>query len=227
MRARPLVLAAAGLATAVTLTACGSAAHSGDASTAHSSSQAAAASATPASTSRGTAAGAVAAADVAFAQLMIPHHEQAVAMADLALKQATTKPVKDLAVQIKAAQGPEIAKLQSWLTEWGAPLEMQGAATSSAGGHDMGAMDMSGHDMGGMDMSGMMSDDDMKTLAAAKGNDFDRMWLGMMIVHHEGAVEMAKQARTATENLDVQQLADAIITGQTAEIATMNKLVQA
>lgn len=227
MRARPLVLSAAGLATALMLTACGSTAHSDNASPAHSGSQTSAASSTAASSSPAAAAEAASAADVAFAQLMIPHHKQAVAMAELALQRATTKPVKDLATQIKAAQGPEIAQLQSWLTAWGAPLEMEGAASSSVGGHDMGAMDMSGHDMGGVTMAGMMNDEDMKTLATVKGNDFDRMWLGMMIVHHEGAVEMAKQVRTATDNLDVQQLADAIITGQTAEIATMNRLVGA
>lgn len=224
MRARPVVLATAGLASALILTSCGQAGHGGVDAASHATSPAVAtAAASDAGLHSNTAAGI--AADVAFAQLMIPHHQQAVAMADLALAQATTQPVKELAAQIKAAQAPEIEQLRSWLTAWGAPLEMEGAATSSAGGHDMGTMDMSGHDMGGMSMSGMMSDEDMRSLADAVGGEFDRRWLDMMIVHHEGAVEMAKQIRTASENRDVRLLADAIIAGQSAEIATMRQLV--
>lgn len=151
--------------------------------------------------------------DIAFAQLMIPHHQQAVEMADMALAHGVTGDVLTLANQIKAAQDPEIEKMTAWLTAWGAPIEM-----GEGEGHD-------GMDMGGMSSEGMMSEADMMNLDQAQGIDFDAMWMQMMIQHHEGAIAMANQVLTTTENADVQELAEAIVTGQTAEIATMQKLL--
>lgn len=151
--------------------------------------------------------------DVAFAQLMIPHHQQAVVMADMALAHGVTGDVLTLANQIKAAQGPEIEVMTSWLSAWGAPMEMV-----EADGHD-------GMDMGGMSSEGMMSDADMMNLDQAEGIDFDTMWMQMMIQHHEGAIAMANQVLTTTENADVRALAEAVVTGQTAEIATMQNLL--
>jgi len=149
--------------------------------------------------------------DVSFAQQMIPHHQQAVEMANLALTRETSPEVKKLAEQIKAAQGPEIEMMSMWLQSWGAPMEM--------------GEDHSGHDMGGMDMSGMMSDDDMQALADAQGAEFDRMWLEMMIAHHQGAISMAEQVKGASSNADVTTLAGAVMTGQAEEIDTMQKLL--
>ena len=149
--------------------------------------------------------------DVSFAQQMIPHHQQAVEMADLALTRETSPEVKKLAEQIKAAQGPEIEMMSMWLQSWGAPMEM--------------GEDHSGHDMGGMDMSGMMSDEDMQALADAQGAEFDRMWLEMMIAHHQGAISMAEQVKGASSNADVTSLAGAVMTGQAEEIDTMQKLL--
>lgn len=150
-------------------------------------------------------------ADVSFAQLMIPHHQQAVEMADLALSRMTSPEVKQLAEQIKAAQDPEIEMMSTWLQTWGAPMEM--------------GEDHSGHDMGNMDMSGMMSDEDMQALANAQGAEFDRMWLEMMIAHHQGAISMAEDVKGASSNADVTSLASAVITGQAVEIDTMQKLL--
>lgn len=149
--------------------------------------------------------------DISFAQLMIPHHQQAVEMADLALSRTTSPEVKQLAEQIRAAQDPEIEMMSMWLQQWGAPMKMD--------------EDHSGHDMGDMDMSGMMSDDDMQALADAQGAEFDRMWLEMMIAHHEGAISMAEQVKAASSNADVTSLAGAVITGQAVEIDTMQKLL--
>ena len=149
--------------------------------------------------------------DVSFAQQMIPHHLQAVEMADLALTRETSPEVKKLAEQIKVAQGPEIEMMSMWLQSWGAPMEM--------------SEDHSGHDMGGMDMSGMMSDDDMQALADAQGAEFDRMWLEMMIAHHQGAISMAEQVQGSTSNAEVKTLAGAVITGQKVEIDTMQQLL--
>ncbi len=200
MRARrPLALAATGLALVLTLAACGSGDHSsmtGGASTA-------------AVTGEGRT------ADISFAQLMIPHHEQAVQMADMALQKATTPEVQQLAQQIKDAQDPEIQQMRGWLTAWGAPEQMAG----------MDGMDHGDMDMGGQTAAGMMTDQDMSALMDASGTDFDQMWLAMMIAHHKGAIEMAQTAKADTTNPDVTALADAIVAGQTSEIDTMEKLL--
>jgi uncharacterized protein (DUF305 family) len=145
--------------------------------------------------------------DVMFAQMMIPHHEQAIEMADLALESpSASAEVQALAAQIKAAQGPEIDQMTQWLKNWDADMPM--------GGHDMG-------DMGG---DGMMGQDDLDELEAAQGPEFDRLWLTMMIDHHEGALTMAGRV-IDTDNTDVAALAKAIVEGQTAEIATMEGLL--
>ena len=143
--------------------------------------------------------------DVMFSQMMIPHHEQAIEMADLALKNSTASPeVRTLAADVKKAQDPEIATMRGWLSSWG-------AAPSAGGGMDHG--------------SGMMSSDDMAKLETAQGADFDRMWLTMMVQHHRGAVTMAQQVLTTTDNPEVKQLAEAIIKAQNAEIATMQGML--
>jgi uncharacterized protein (DUF305 family) len=157
------------------------------------------------------------AGDVAFAQMMIPHHQQAVEMADLALDKAESAEVLALAEQIQGAQQPEIDEMTAWLQDWGAPVP-----TSEA------AVDHSGHDMGGMGAgTGMMSAEQMDDLAAASGAEFDQMWLDMMIVHHEGAIAMSRQVLDTTSDPRVERMAQAIIDGQTAEIATMQQLIDA
>jgi uncharacterized protein (DUF305 family) len=112
-------------------------------------------------------------ADVTFAQHMIPHHQQAVEMSDMVLgKQGIDPRVTQLATQIKAAQAPEIQRMQGWLSQWGlAPMPS-----------------MSGHDMPGT--SGMMSEQDMTALKNAQGVDASKLFLTQMIAHHEGAITM-------------------------------------
>ena len=175
----------------------------------------------PSSTPTGTpASGPHNDADVAFATGMVPHHGQAVVMADLAQTRAASPQVKQLAVAIKAAQGPEIAQMSGWLARWGADVP---EADSMASGmdHDMG--DMGGDDSSGM--AGMMSTDEMTALTGASGGSFDRMWLTGMIAHHEGAVEMSKAELDQGLNPDAKRLARAIIAAQEAEIATMRNLL--
>jgi len=149
------------------------------------------------------------AADVEFAQSMIPHHQQAVMMSQMAESAASTKRVRTLAGEIEAAQAPEIKQMRAWLAEWN-------VEETDAGGH----MAM-GHGSDGMDMPGMMSTEQMSDLDSAKGSAFDEMFLTMMIEHHEGAVDMANAVKADGKDTDVRKLADAIIKGQTAEIATM------
>ena len=148
-----------------------------------------------------------------FVQMMIPHHQQAVQMAELAETRAADPEVKKLAGEIKAAQAPEIATMTGWLTAWGMP------APSASAGH--------GTSMPGMDhgMPGMMSDADLAKLAAASGTEFDRQFLTMMIAHHEGAITMAKDEVARGVNADAKALAQQIITAQQGEIDTMKKIL--
>jgi len=146
------------------------------------------------------------AADVAFASGMVPHHEQAITMSDIILgKQGIDPRVLDLARQIKAAQGPEIATMQQWLTQWGVP-----------------PMNHEGHDMTDM---GMMTDQQLEQLRQAQGVDAARQFLTGMIAHHEGAVRMAQTEVDTGTSEDAKKLAHDIIDTQEREIATMKQIL--
>ena len=149
-------------------------------------------------------------ADVAFATGMTPHHQQALEMAEVAAEQAADPKVKDLAGRIEKAQDPEIEQMSGWLRDWGQPVPTPG------GGH-------AGHS----GMPGMMSDAEMGSLMKASGADFDRMFLEMMIRHHEGAIEMAKEEQDKGANAAAKQLAGSIATSQSAEIKEMRDLLDA
>lgn len=149
-------------------------------------------------------------ADIEFAQGMIAHHEQALEMAEIALDptRGAGPAVIDLATRVQAAQEPEIAQMTAWLTAAGAPLTMD-----TSDGHDMS------------DMAGMMSVEQMDALAVATGDEFDRMWLEMMIEHHEGAVVQARDVIADGSNPEVLALAQEIITAQQGEIDEMRALL--
>jgi uncharacterized protein (DUF305 family) len=172
------------------------------------------------------------AADLTFAQQMIVHHQGAVEMADLAPSRAANQQLKDLAVRIKAAQGPEIEQMTGWLALWGSAMSTSTAASTTdddAGGMDHGGisgMGTSGGMSTGMAMPGMMSDTQMQELADATGADFDRLFLQLMIVHHQGAIEMADAEIAEGSNPAALALAESIETSQTAEITEMQQLLQ-
>ena len=157
-------------------------------------------------------------ADVAFAQGMIPHHREAVEMADLATDRAETPEVKGLAGQIRAAQDPEIDQLTGLLTAWGAPVP---ADNGMAG---MDHSNMSNMPAMPSAMPGAMAPEQMEQLRNATGAEFDRMFLTMMIEHHQGAVRQAQQEVDQGSNPDAKQLAEKIVTDQNAEIARMRTL---
>ncbi len=149
------------------------------------------------------------AADVAFAKGMIPHHRQAVEMADLAQTRTESAEVKKLAAEIKKAQDPEIGTLSGWLTSWGEEVPEEGRGA--------------GH--GGHSMSGMMTPEEMDELEKASGAAFDTAFLEMMVKHHEGAVEMAKTERSDGAYKPAKDMAGDIVTSQSAEITRMNELL--
>jgi uncharacterized protein (DUF305 family) len=140
--------------------------------------------------------------DIMFAQMMIPHHQQAVDMGTLAETRASDPAVKKLAAQIKAEQAPEIEQMKGWLKAAGEPLEM---------GHHMS-------------MDGMLSDAQMSALENSSGKEFDRLYLEGMIQHHEGAIEMAKMV-TDSENAAAHKLGHGIHDSQTEQIAYMKELL--
>ncbi|MCK9795232.1 DUF305 domain-containing protein [Isoptericola sp. 4D.3] len=152
-------------------------------------------------------------ADVEFAQMMIPHHQQAVEMSDLIADKSGVDPrILDLAAQIKDAQAPEIEQLTEWLEQWGAPVPESGSMDS------MGSMDHGS-------TNGMMSADDMEALENASGSEAGRLFLSQMISHHQGAVAMAQTEVDAGENSDAVAMAERIVETQQAEISTMDELL--
>ena len=147
-------------------------------------------------------------ADIAFATDMIPHHAQAVEMADMALSTSKNTEIVALATSIKGAQEPEIQTMTGFLRDWKAPIPATGGG-------------MAGHSSG---MSSMMSDSEMADLGKAMGTAFDTLWLDMMTRHHEGAIEMSKTELAQGASADAKTLAQQIIAAQTTEIATMKRI---
>ncbi|WP_336713936.1 DUF305 domain-containing protein [Arthrobacter sp. USHLN218] len=149
-------------------------------------------------------------ADAAFAQAMIPHHDQAVNMSQMMLAKDGVDPdVRKLAEDIKAAQGPEIETMHGWLEAWGQPTMMAGGS------------DHSSHSS----MSGMMSDADLGKLKSAQGTDASRMFLEQMVEHHEGAITMAEQEAANGSDPDAVELAKKVVADQQAEIDKMKDLL--
>ena len=129
-------------------------------------------------------------------------------MAKKGATQAASPEVKQLAAQIQAAQDPEINTMTGWLNAWGQPTSMSG---------------MTGHSMDSM--PGMMNDADMTKLGTLSGSAFDRQFLTMMTAHHTGAIAMARTELAQGQYGPAKELANSIITDQTAQIAKMKTLL--
>ncbi|NKR29463.1 DUF305 domain-containing protein [Rhodococcus hoagii] len=180
-------------------------------------------------------------ADVEYVQMMIPHHEQAVEMAELVPSRTGNPDIIALADQIEKAQGPEIEQMEGWLKAWGAPEPSKAeapGATSDGMDHEgmegdgtsmpMQSMPMTSmNSMPGMEGGGhgMMSAEQMQALENAKDAEFDKMWLELMIAHHQGAVASSEQILQTGESEQVRQLAQQIVSSQQAEIAQMEALL--
>ena len=153
-------------------------------------------------------------ADAMFAQMMIPHHEQAVVLAEMAENPTSGAgpEVILLAAQISSAQGSEIELMKSFLTQWDVPVV----------GHE--SMDHSSMDHGSK-MKGMLSVEELAKLSSLSGKVFDKEWMLAMIAHHESAIEMARTVEQSGKNLEVQALAKTIISGQQVEIDQMKAML--
>jgi uncharacterized protein (DUF305 family) len=150
--------------------------------------------------------------DLMFAEMMIPHHEQAIEMSELALINSESPEIVALARKIKAAQAPEIEEMKLWIDSEESESHM---------GHGSESEDHSGHGMMGMLDEGQMSE-----LERATGEEFDRLFLKGMIVHHEGAIDMAEMV-VDSANAEAAALGRAIIDSQSAEIEEMKTLLAA
>lgn len=144
-------------------------------------------------------------ADVAYMRDMVEHHGQAIVMTGLAEKHAGSKDVRRIAERIAAGQQPEIAVMEAWLEE-----NPGGGGGDHAGGHEA--------------MPGMAGEEDLDRLRAARGEDFDALFLKLMIAHHGGAVTMAEEVLGEGNNEYVEQLATGVIAQQVSEIGRMEKL---
>ncbi|WP_336882827.1 DUF305 domain-containing protein [Rhodococcus globerulus] len=174
-------------------------------------------------------------ADVTFAEQMIPHHSQAVEMSDMLLAKDGIDPrVTTLAEQIKAAQGPEIEQLQTWLTTWGQSSTPSSGMDMPTTSHSMEGMTpstslgmpMPSTSMGMMPgMEGMMSAEDMTALQNAQGTDAAKLFLTQMIDHHRGAVAMAQTEVDSGQYPEAIAMAQTIISTQTQEITTMEGIL--
>ncbi|MHC5904034.1 DUF305 domain-containing protein [Streptomyces sp. S6] len=147
------------------------------------------------------------AADVTYAQMMIVHHAQALEMTELVPGRAESASVKALAERISAAQKPEIAVMRDWLTSHKKPQNPQGHA-----GHGT--------------MPGMATDAQLASLRAAKGAAFDRLFLTLMITHHEGAITMATELKSQGNNIQTEEMADDVVAQQTSEISRMRGMLR-
>jgi len=151
------------------------------------------------------AAGDLSSDDIMFLQMMIPHHQQAIDISDLALTKSSDSELLALAKDIRDGQGAEIVKMKAWLA---------GAKAGMDPGHSMG------HDMGGM-----LSGSELAALKAATGKSFDLLWLKGMTGHHDGAIDMAAMIENA-ENAEIKSFGQAIVSAQSAQNKQMAAMIK-
>ncbi|GAA4079769.1 DUF305 domain-containing protein [Actinomadura miaoliensis] len=162
------------------------------------------------------------AAEFRFIEMMIPHHRQAIEMASLAPGQASDPQVKAMAERIDAAQNVEIAAMQNWLKRHGRATSQGQGGHAGHGAHGGAASpSASAH----ANMPGMATPQQMEQLRQARGKDFDRLFINLMIIHHQGALTMAKDALDKGTDVTAQEIARDVQSSQQAEINRMRALL--
>ena len=144
-------------------------------------------------------------ADIMFLQMMIPHHQQAVDISNLALTKSKDPELLALATAIRDGQADEIVQMKQWLADAGASLDM---------GHSMGDS-----------MGGMLDVQELATLKSATGSNFDRLWLQGMTSHHDGALHMTQMIEDAS-NPTIKKFGQDIVALQTAQIEQMKIMLK-
>ena len=157
--------------------------------------------------------------DQQFIVMMIPHHDGAIAMADLALTRAKRPELKALAKSIKASQTRENAQMRTWYRQWfGKDVPSWGPGTGWGWQSGMGMGIGGGMGMGGGAMGGGTN---LSALSGAA--DFDRAFIEQMIPHHQMGVMMASMAQTNSQHLELRQLQQAMVRAQSDEIQQMTQ----
>lgn len=146
-------------------------------------------------------------ADIEFAQMMMPHHSEAVSLADGVRIAGSNPAVKALAQRIRDEQAPEIEVMNAMLMAWGKP----------PAGHE-------GH-ADTMEMPGMASAADLEVFYRSSGAELDRMFVTLMIAHHKGAIEMARTERLEGINPQATALATSIMVSQQTEIVDLEAIL--
>lgn len=142
-------------------------------------------------------------ADVMFLQMMIPHHQQAIDISNLAMENSQDSELIKLASIIARDQATEITQMKAWLVD---------AGTSEGMGHSMDGM------------AGMLSSTELAALASTKGSEFDRLWLRGMTEHHDGAIDMTQMIEDA-QNPEIKAFGSRVIAEQSAQIAQMRGML--
>lgn len=143
--------------------------------------------------------------DVAFVQMMIPDHQMVAKMDALAAQNAASSKLKTLAAQMQDGQAQTADKLQGWLQAWGQTASGQ---------------------MAGMTMPGAMTQKDMDMLKSMKGMNFDMMFAQMMIKHHEGSVQMARDEQAKGASQEAKAMAADMVTTQEKQITQLRSITQ-
>jgi uncharacterized protein (DUF305 family) len=164
-------------------------------------------------------------AEAGFARDMSVHHAQAVELAFLVRDRSDDEAIRTMAYDIINTQRAQIGMFSGWLQQWDLPMTSTAspmAWTDAPHGMDgMGSMEVESYD----DMPGMASDADVERLREADGAPAEIIFLELMIEHHAGGVEMAEAVLPLTDRSEVDYLAETIVAGQQAEIATMEQLL--
>ena len=149
--------------------------------------------------------------DQRFIAAMIPHHQGAIAMAELALRKAGRAEIRALAQRIISSQSQEIVQMRQWYQQWyGAPVpEFYGFGGMAMGSHGMG-MGMGGKSMPGTDLA-----------ALSRAKDFERAFLSEMVAHHRMGVRMAAMAQIHARHLELLNLEQAMVREQSSDINQM------
>ncbi|MGD8201683.1 DUF305 domain-containing protein [Ornithinimicrobium sp. W1679] len=170
----------------------------------------------------------VATADVRYMQGMITHHAQALRMVELASGLEDPQ-VRALAERIRAAQGPELTSMASWLVRHGYRVPQEavdsGVDVEAMGGR-VGAVELAGSGHGGHGgMPGMATEEQLDELASSKGTEADRLFLELMTAHHEGALTMVVEHLGEGSDIQAVEMSNEVYVEQSAEIDRMQELL--
>ena len=160
------------------------------------------------------------AVDVGFARDMAVHHQQAVLMSELLRERGSDVELKAIAVDMVLTQTNQVGQMQGWLALWGERFAVDEPPMRWMGGSHA-------HHAADAPMTGMATQEQLNSLEAASGVEAERIYLELMIPHHQGGVEMAQHAVDHASVAAVRDLAQSMLQSQTTELETLQKFLDA